>query len=797
MEKLIDRSLVGVIIVLIITGFFLYQTKTKSRMETNLDRYMPQNHPAFIYSDKAEKWFDIKDGIIIAIENPHGIFNYETLKKVKKLTKELQKMPEIDENDVTSLYTADNIVGTEDGLDVKAFYKRVPRDSEALQELRKKVVTNDMVFGKLVSKDEKVAIIVARIGDDVFSQDFYHRILELAKKYEGPEKIYVAGRPIVEGTLAYLGPRDMKRMVPIVILVITLVLFLLLRNWKSTLVTLIVVVFSSIWTFGLMATLHVPIYAVSTMIPVMLIAIGIAYGVHLYSHLFHYMEENPGISRKEATLNMLKEMWKPVMMAAVTTMVGFVSLLTSEVYPVKYFGIFSAFGVGVAFILSIILIPAANMLMGSPGRYKKTELIDNEEAIINKRRFAHRFADFLISHKLLVYIVTLVVIGISVYGTTKVWINSSFLDKFEKNSEIRKTDRFINQHFGGTSTLNVILEGKEPGTFKKPEVLKLVDKMQTDAVHSLKVVGDGFSLVDFIKRMNKVMHSDSARYNTIPSDRNLIAQYLLLYEMSGDPKKLWQVTTEDYRKLNVTLQLKSDNSKALQSVINTVNKYRDDFNKLGISMNFAGSGYKAYVFTDLILKGQISSLLLSLLIVIVLLSVMFRSFKIGLIGSIPIAITTIISFGVMGILGIPLSSTTALISSIAIGIGIDYAVHFIDRYRINAKIYREKKLAAKEAILDEVKSIPDPLSEEDIYESKTLTSHSTMHHSGTAILYNAVVVIAGFLVLLFSVFPPNRALGLLVSLNMFTSFAGTLTIMFVILYISNIYFEKTAKRRFK
>ncbi len=793
MEKLLGKSFIGVIVILLITGFFFYQTKTKSRMETNLDKYMPQNHPAFIYSDKAEKWFDIKDGIIIAIENPHGVFNYGTLKKIKKLTKELQKMPEIDKKDVTSLYTADNIVGTEDGLDVKAFYKRVPKDSEALQELRKKVITNDMVFGKLVSKDEKVAIVVARIGDNVFSQDFYHRILKLAQKYEGPEKIYVAGRPIVEGTLAYLGPRDMKRMVPIVIVVITLVLFMLLRSWKSTLITLIVVIFSSIWTFGLMATLGVPIYAVSTMIPVMLIAIGIAYGVHLYSHLFHYMEENPGISRKEATLNMIKEMWKPVMMAAVTTMVGFVSLLTSEVYPVKYFGIFSAFGVGVAFLLSMILIPAANMLFGLPKKHKKTELMEEDE-VVNKRKFAHKFADFLISHKRLVYLVTLVVIGISVYGTTKVWINSSFLDKFEKDSEIRKTDRFINQHFGGTSTLNVILEGKEPGTFKDPEVLKLVDKMQTDVVHSLRVVGDAFSLVDFIKRMNKVMHADSVKYNTIPRDRNLIAQYLLLYEMSGDPDKLWQVTTEDYKKLNVTFQLKSDNSKALQSAINTVNKYRDDFKKLGVNLNFAGSGYKAYVFTDLILKGQISSLLLSLLIVIVLLSIMFRSLKIGLIGSIPIAITTIISFGVMGILGIPLSSTTALISSIAIGIGIDYAVHFIDRYRINARIYRDKKLVAEEAILDEVKSLPNPLKEEDIYESKTLTSHSTMHHSGTAILYNAVVVIAGFLVLLFSVFPPNRALGLLVSLNMFTSFAGTLTIMFVILYVSNIYFENKLKK---
>ncbi len=770
MEKFLTKTLkrpwLVIAVVTLITVFFFYKMVTNSRMETNLDKYMPQNHPAFIYSDKAEKWFDIKDGIIIALQDTNGVFNPRTLTKIKKLTKELQKMKEINKSDVTSLYTADNIVGSEDGMDVRRFYKRVPKDSAALAELRQKVITNNMVYGKLVSKDETVAVIIARIGDDVFTQDFYHRILKLANKYQGPEKVYVAGRPIVEGTLAYLGPKDMKRMVPIVVLVIVVVLFLLLRSAKSTFLTLMVVILSSIWAFGAMATLNIPIYSVSTMIPVMLIAIGIAYGVHLYSHLFHYMEEHPGISKLDATINMLQEMWKPVMMAAVTTMVGFISLLTSQVYPVKYFGIFSAFGVLVAFLLSVILIPAGIMLMGLP-KHKKSSGSDDENLESKEAKFAYHFADYLVAHKPLVYVLTAIVVALSIYGTSKVWINSSFLDKFEKDSQIRKTDRFINEHFGGTSTLNVILEGKKEDTFKQPQVLKLMVKMQDDAVQSLPVVGDAFSLGDFLKRMNKVMHADSEKYDCIPNNQNLIAQYLLLYEMSGDPENLWQVVTEDYKKANLTLQLKSDNSKALNSAIAIVEKYRPEFKKMGVQINYAGSGYKALVFTDLILEGQISSLILSLFIVIGLLSLMFKKLKIGLIGSIPIAITTVISFGIMGLFGIPLSSTTALISSIAIGIGIDYAVHFIERYRINAGRTHDKRL----------------------------TSHYTMYHSGKAILFNAIVVIAGFLVLLFSVFPPNRSLGLLVSLNMFTSFVGTLTIMFIVLYVSNIYFERKEKAK--
>ena len=345
----------------------------------------------------------------------------------------------------------------------------------------------------------------------------------------------------------------------------------------------------------------------------------------------------------------------------------------------------------------------------------------------------------------------------------KIWINSSFLEKFERDSEIVQTDKFINEHFGGTSSLNLILdaEGKKD-KFKEPTVLKLVDKMQKDVDDQLKVVGNKFSLVDYINRMNKVMNADDEAFNTIPDSKEMVAQYLLLYEMSGDPENLNKVVDYDYEKLNITFQLKSDNSKAINSALDVIHTYEDDFNKMGITLNYAGSGYKGLVFTDLILEGQIMSLILSLIIIIVLISLMFKNIKIGLIGSVPIVVTALISFGIMGFLGIPLNTTTALLSSIAIGIGIDYAVHFLEQYRHNAATTDDKMIAAQK----------------------------TMAHSGKAIIFNAIVVIAGFLVLMFSVFPPNRELGALVSLNMFTSFAGTLTIMLVLLYVSNVYFKK-------
>jgi len=762
MEKFLNKILrfpkVTMVVLLVISTVFFMVMKKNSRMETDLDKYMPQDHPAFVYSDEAEEIFNIQDGIIIAIENKDGIYHTGTLQKVKDLTKQLGKMKEIDKNDVTSLYTADNIIGTEDGMDVKAFFKKVPTTDEGLQEIAEKVRANEMIFGRLVSENEKVTVIIAEIGDDVFSQEFYHKILELVHSFEGPEKLYVAGVPIVEGTMAYLGPKDMKKMVPIVILVIVIVLLLVLKSVKNTIFTMLVVVFSVVWAFGLMAATNIPIYAVSTMLPVMLIAIGVADGIHLYSHLDFFLRENPNASRKEAVSDMLKGMWKPVVMTSVTTSVGFISLLTSEVYPIKYFGIFTAFGVMAAMLFSLVLIPSAILVFGFPKRKYKAKTVNKS----SKKPFSYRFAEAVIKYKAITLFLTIAIVAVSVFGITKVWIDSSFLDKFEKDSDIVLTDKFINENFGGTSNLNVIFEGKENDVMKSPEVLRLIDKLQNDVENRLAVVGNSFSLADYMRRMNKVMHADKEEFNTIPDSQDLIAQYLLLYEMSGDPENLWKVVDYDYKTANLTIQLKSDNSKAIRSAIAVVEEYKNDFEKLGININYAGSGYKGLIFTDLILEGQIKSLIMSLFIIIILITLMFKSLRAGLIGSVPIVITAVIGFGVMGLLNIPLSTTTALISSIAIGIGIDYAIHFIERYKLYAQETGDKQK----------------------------TMQWTMHHSGRAIIFNAMVVIAGFLVLLFSVFPPNRSLGALVSLNMFTSFLGTVTIMYLLLYKTDLFFGK-------
>jgi len=753
-RRIAEKPLLIIVVLILATTIFIVAILNNASLETDLNAYMPSTHPAFQFSDEAEQVFGIQNSILLAVEHPETIFNEGTLTKLVQITEELPELfPEIAEGGVTSLATADNITGSDWGLEVESFFSHgIPTTPTALAEMREKVVSNEMIYGRNVSRDTTSTLIIAEIADDSDSQDLQRRLKSYAQQWEGPERIHVAGRPIVEGALAELGPADMVRMFPIVVIVMIIVLLLLLRSIRDTLLNMIIVLLGTVAAFGSMALLNVPVYAVDTMIPVMLIAIGVAYGIHMHNAIHHAVNRNPQIEKRELIDTVLKSMVRPVFMAAVTTAIGFSALMSSQVLPVRYFGLFSSIGVLTEMVLALILFPASIHLFGVPKRGKETadELVDKIDGTPWYGK--NGWSRFMMKHPRIIVIVAATIAALGIYGTQNVWIDTSFLANFEKDSAIVQTDDFVNAKFGGTSSLNVMLYAHEDDTFKNPQVLQAMDDMQQSILEH-EMVGAGFSITDFIKRMNKVMNYDDDAFHTIPEERDLIAQYLLLYEFSGDPETLETVVDYDYRRANSTFQLKSDSSAVMSEIIEMVQEHEPVFTSLGVSVHFAGSGYKAFVFSELLLEGQIISLVLSFGIVALLLSILFRNILIGIAGTVPIAITAVVNFGVMGFFGIPLSSATALISSIAVGIGVDYAIHLIEHYRNR----RLEAFSIREA------------------------AFGTVRHTGKAIVYNAVAVMGGFAVLIFSVFPPNRQVGSLIVLNMATSAIGTLSILLVII----------------
>jgi len=735
---------------LVLALIFGWQIVGNARLETDLDAYMPSDHPAFVASDAAEELFGISDAVLIVIEHPQTLYNPGTMEKIQEITLELgERFPQINADQITSLYTAENITGSEWGMEVEAFFDQVPQDAAGLEELEQKVLNNSMINGKIVSNDGRSSIIIAEISDETFTQEFYSQLKDFAAEFEGPETLRIAGRPIIEGELAILGPQDMSRMAPLVLVFMAVILFLLLRSVRDTLINLAIVLFGTLFTFGLKAILGIPMYSVDMMMPVMLIAIGVAYGIHMHNAVHHISLKEPGIGRDELARKTLKAMTRPVIMTGITTAIGFASLMTSQVLPVRYFGLFIALGVMVEMFLALVLFPGSLYLFGPVKKGKETE---NELHEAEKpAKIVESRGSRVIRRPGLILGLTALIVVLAGWGTTMVWIDTSFLANFQKDSDIALTDKFVNDNFGGTSTIQVIFSADQPEMFKNPESLALITQLQAE-VDKNPLVGNSFGLTDYLSRMHRVMNEDRADFEVIPEDQDLIAQYLLLYEMSGDPDNLAKVVDFPYQNLNLTFQLKSDSSALITEVIQTVQEYQAALEDQGISVSYAGSGYKAYVFAQLLLEGQIWSLGLSFVLVLVLLALMFKSLLLGLVGTVPIAITAVVNFGVMGLLGIPLSSATALISSIAVGIGVDYAIHLIEHYLVR----REEG------------------------DSTELATAETLTNTGRAIIFNAVTIIGGFGVLLFSVFPPNKQVGGLVGLNMAVSAIGTLTVLMVL-----------------
>jgi len=751
------KPLLILVLLIALLALFVFGIATNGRLVTDLDKYMPSTHPAFMASDAAEELFNIQDSILLVIEHPTSIYNTQTLEKIKKITEDLpQRFEEIAEGKVTSLATADNITSYDGDMEVQSFYTEVPTTEEELASLEASVKANSMINGRNVSFDSTSTLIIAEIAPDSDATSLQKRLVEYAKSWEGPERLYVAGRPIVEGSLAELGPKDMAIMFPLVILVMIILLYLLLRSVRDTATNMIIVLFGTLFAFGTKTLLGIPIYAVDTMIPVMLIAIGVAYGIHMHNAIHHRIQDNPNLSRDQLVQAVLKEMMRPIFMTALTTAIGFMALMTSEVLPVRYFGLFAAIGVISEMLLALILFPASIYVLGVPkNKNTKNKKIQRGKSLITKLQREpkeHNFGALLVEYQKLVIIITVLIILLGGYGTTRVWIDTSFLANFEPDSPIALTDAFVNQKFGGTSSLNIILTSEEEGTFKEPEVLQAMDDLQNRLAQD-PMVGATFSLTSFLKQMNLVMNENDSTFESIPESRELVAQYLLLYEFSGDPETLEKVVDYDYTKANITFQLKSDSSAVMETIIDLAEQASPTFASHGIEISFAGSGYKAFVFSSLLLKGQIISLGLSFIIVVLLLTLLFRNIWVGLAGTVPIAITAVVNFGVMGLLNIPLSSATALISSIAVGIGVDYSIHLLEHYT-NRRLYG---LSIEEATKD------------------------TISHTGRAIVLNAIAVMGGFAVLLFSVFPPNRQVGALIVLNMAMSALLTLTVLIVII----------------
>lgn len=744
------------IVVLLMTVGFFVQIK-HLRSETSVDAFFPKSHPAIIYHYKVEDIFGVRSPMVLGVvdDGPQGIFNRRTLGIIARLTETLQQLKGVMEDDVDSLSTLKNIEGKGDFLDVKPFMREVPQTPEAIAALKRAVFRNDIFLGNIVSRDGKAASIFAQFEDGVDKHAMYYTIKQIvdAERQAHPDvQIFFSGRPILEGLIGVLLRADMKRLFPIVMLVVLVVLFLTFRSMRGVVLPFAVVLASVFWTLGFMGMMGLPFFAISTIMPVILLAMGVADGIHILSAYYDQAYEHPDTPKRQLVMDIMVELWPPVVMTSLTTAVGFSTLGLTTVVPFRVFGFMTAFGILAAMVFSLTVIPAGLMLVSVkvPRAMRKRR---ERGAALASAGLAARLlfwgGRLIGNHTTAVIGVMVLVLIVAVIGWPLVVVDESLSGNFDKGSEVIVADGLLNRYFNGTTPLNVVVEAPAVDGIKAPDVLRRIAAMQT-AIEQAPKVGATTSIAEFLKRMHMEMNEGRAEMYVVPDSRELAAQYLLLYSMSGDPDDFEDVVEDDYRMANVRVQLTSDHYYDVKQAITAVRQaVREHFADGTVQVNLAGQANNSFTIVEMVLRNQIQSVVLAIVAVFLLTSLMFRSFVAGAFCALPTCVATLLNFGVMGYAGVTLGVITAMTANIGIGVGVDYAIHFVNRYRLLGR------------------ANPHPVA----------VTQLTMVTAGKAIFFNALVVAAGFAVLLVSLFPLHKNLGLLVALNMGTSFVGAMTIL--------------------
>ncbi len=743
-------------------------------------RDLPDDMPEKVLYDRIGELFPSKEMIFVGLEH-RELWSPDTLQQIQALTTAVEALPVVQQ--VVSPTNATVVVGTELGMEIRDAADPFPETPSEALAFRDFLTQQDALSGLVVSEDGAVAAMMIFLEANLQTTEAKAagQVLEaLETTLEGiaaqPETtavtIYPAGRPVTTWVSSKTIGKETGMLTSSALVLMIVLLGALFVNFRGIFLPIGVVVGATLWTMGAMGWVGLAMTHSTEALPIMLIAIGVADGVHIVQA---YMIRVRSMERRDAVIATMDDLRWPVIMTSVTSAAGFLALNTSGVRSIMILGGLTAFGIFVALLFSLSFVPALLVLLPTP---KKSRVKQAAPTASLLQRLLMGWGDLLVRHKAVATAGILALVGLSIWGATMVQVETSVNENFPEDNPIRIAGEFFNDHFAGVSNLQVVFEGA-PGTVKSPEFLALVAEFQ-DWAEAQDQVGGSSSIVPMLTSMNRVMHAGDPAYDRLPeateteqgvdyqldeegneievpvtrtvAGAEVVSGYFSLLEMSGKPGDLANFVTDDFGSAKVTVFLKSDRKKDLDRIVADVRGWLDQHQASGAAgaeVEMTGMAVLMLAVNDLITRGQSVSILVSLLLVFVLTSLQFRSGSLGLINTLPLFVALFFNFGLMGLFGLDINLMTMGVASMAIGVGVDYGIHFVHRYREDFAREGEPVAALR----------------------------GTMGEAGVAIFMNALAVAGGFLVLLLASFQGVKTMGLLISLIMAFSALGALTIL--------------------
>jgi len=707
----------------------------KLEIDPDLKNYFPKSMTSMVNTDKIEEVFGNQD-IIMMIFKTEDILDASTLNRVRSVEKAIDRMDGIKRT--SSLFGSNYIHGEEGILYVDPTVLRIPNNDAQREELRETIRSNDLVYKVMVSDDFKATAMVMTLTKDADEDAVFKGINHILQEYPGKEEILFGGLPYLRQAIDHDIKRDGMILIPIALLMMLIFLYLVFREWRGVWLPFLVVVMSALIGLSMIPILEWKFYIITILVPIILIAVANDYGIHMISRYQELNASGNHESMPEKAVRITRDLWKPVIITGLTTIAGISALWAHTMIPARQMALVASIGVLMAIIFSLVLLPALLSLL------PESKYIPSISGVSGSggKSLLRRFSFFVVRNRRIIPVVALGTTLIISTGIFFLKVDSNEENFFPEKHEVKRAAKIINSKFGGSENISVLFSGDmlDPGLLQRMESYrKEMEKM--DAVDYTI----GFSGV--VRELSKALNDPvDPLYNRIPPSRDAVAQYMELYSMNGDPEELEQLVDFNYEHALLMIRINDPNNEVVNRIISRLKEITSGDTSVEA---IGGYGYVRTELANKVLRGTYYSLGIALVIIFILLSLIFRSLKAGLLGIIPLTISLVVLFGMMGITGIRLDVATALLSSIMIGVGVDYSIHFLWRYREE----RNQNRPATEAVL------------------------TTLSTTGRGIIFNALSVIVGFVVLIISSFTPIRFFGILVVVSILSCLAGALVIL--------------------
>src|SRR3989338_5814103 len=618
-----------------LTALFLTQLP-RITTDTNPKNMLPETSDVRVWNNQVDRLFALyEDTIVVGVQNDAGVLNRDTLGRIARITDEILKLEGVAIRDVNGFTTITNVTAEAGTLKVGPLMPRAPQTDAEGEALRAALFGNPLLLDRVISRDGKTTAVYAPLEKGANGAEIAGKIRAVVARESGPERYYIAGDPVARDTFGAEMFKLMGIFSPIAGMIMFIAIQLMFRNLSLSFTMMGVAMAAIIISMGSLIGAGYPVHIMSSMAPVFLMAIATD-SIHIFNEFyFRYRERGDKLVAIRETMAAVS---RPVRYTALATTAGFAVLLFMNIVPVQVFGGLIALGTVVLRLFSFSLIPA---ILTFVKEEKIAKAAESESVELDRTaRFLRRIADVGTTRPLATALVGLVLVAVAIAGTTKIHVNNNLVAWFKQSSEIRIADTAMNQALGGTSLGYLVVQANEPEFMKRPEAMRWLEGLQRH-IEQLPIVGKTFSVADYVKRINRVLHDGDPEFDAVPETKEAVGQYLFLFSMSAKPADLDNVVDSTFQKANVWVQIKTWDAEAMRQVIRSEEDYQKS-HPLAVTVKPAGVAWFNLVWNDEVLGDMVLGFTLALAVVFVILALNFRSVGWALVGYMPLLFTILL-----------------------------------------------------------------------------------------------------------------------------------------------------------